>query len=531
MTTAAELIRSGNKEKLWNKYCGYLDLDIREYMQIQERLLLEEINIIKDSNLGRYFFGRRTPKNISEFLETIPLTNYENYEKFLLERDEKDLPPGKYFWARTSGRSGKYSCKWVPYTEKIYEKLGEVVVGAILLSSCKFKGDVTLEAGDVALLATAPLPYTSGYISRATDDQLDIRFVPPLDEGEKMGFMERISTGFSEAMDTGLDIFFGLASVLGKMGERFEEGGSGGNFSLKMLKPRTFMRLVKGFVRAKIAKRALLPKDIWRLKSIMTGGMDTDIYRKRIEYYWGKNPLEGYACTEGGMLGMQAWNHNGMTLFPDCNFYEFIPLDEHIKMKHDPNYQPKTLLMDQLKPGIYEFVFTNFYGGALLRYRIGDLLEVISLEDNEAGIRLPQFRFYSRADDLIDLGSMARFTETSIWKALDDCGVKYEDWTARKETQTSRPVLHIYLELKPIEERTQLEIEEMVMKHMRIVHADLAEMEEIFGNGQIKLSILPIGAFNRYIEAQREAGADLAHIKPPHMQPKDHIMERLTNHD
>jgi len=531
MTTAAELIREGHKEKLWNKYCGFLDLDINAYMQIQERLLLEEIDIIKDSNLGRHFFGKRAPKNIAEFIRSVPLTTYKDYESFLLEKGENDLPPAKYMWARTSGRSGKYTCKWVPYTEKIYEKLGEVVVGAILLSSCKYKGDVMLESGDVALLATAPLPYTSGYISRATDDQLDIRFVPPLDIGENMGFMERISAGFSEAMDTGLDIFFGLASVLGKMGERFEEGGTGGKFSLKILKPRTLARLIKGYTKAKIAKRAMLPKDIWKVKSIMTGGMDTDVYRKRIEYYWGKMPLEGYACTEGGMLGMQAWNHKGMTLFPDCNFYEFIPMEEHVKMKADPQYQPRTLLMDQLTPGIYEFVFTNFYGGALLRYRIGDLLEVISTRDEEVGINLPQFRFYSRADDLIDLGSMARFTETSIWKALDDSGVKYEDWTARKEYQDGRSILHIYVELKQKEEKEFQEIEELITNQIRIVHTEFAEMEDIFGDGQLKISLLPMGAFSRYIEAQRQAGADLAHIKPPHMQPQDQIMERLLKRD
>ncbi len=527
MTTAAEIIRQGNKEKLWEKYCGYLDLDINQYMQIQERLLLEEINIIKDSSLGRHFFGRKAPKSIDEFRRAVPVTTYEDYVDFLLEKNEDLLAPGNYRWARTSGRSGKYPCKWVPYTEKIYEKLGEVVVGAILLSSCKYKGDVTLEPGDVALLATAPLPYTSGYISRATDDQLDIRFVPPLDAAEQMGFMDRITTGFSMAMDTGLDIFFGLASVLGKMGERFEEGGSNGSFSLKMLKPRTLARLLNGYLKARLAKRPLLPRDIWKLKGIMTGGMDTDIYRKRIEYYWGRMPLEGYACTEGGMLGMQAWNFKGMTLFPDCNFYEFIPFDEHQKIKDNPSYQPEVRLMNELEPGIYEFVFTNFYGGVLMRYRIGDLLEVISLEDDETGIRLPQFRFYSRADDLIDLGSMARFTETSIWKALDDSGVKYEDWTARKERVDGQVLLHLYVELKDKETRYFEQIESVVVEQMKQVHTDFADLEEIFGNGQFKISLLPKGAFNRYIEAQRAAGADLAHIKPPHMQPKDHIMKRL----
>ena len=41
MTTAAKMISEGNREAVWNKYCGFLDLTITEYMQIQERLLLE----------------------------------------------------------------------------------------------------------------------------------------------------------------------------------------------------------------------------------------------------------------------------------------------------------------------------------------------------------------------------------------------------------------------------------------------------------------------------------------------------------
>lgn len=527
MTTAAELIREGNKEKIWNKYCGFLELKIEDYMEIQERLLLEQINILKESNLGKHFFGKKSPKTIEEYRNRVPLTTYEDYVPFLMDRSEKDLPPDNYRWARTSGRSGKYPCKWIPYTDRIYEKLGEVVVGAIILSSCKYKGDINIEPGDVALLATAPLPYTSGYISRATDDQLNIRFVPPLDEGEKMGFGDRISTGFSQAMEYGLDIFFGLASVLGKMGEKFEEGSAGGSFSLKTIKPRAIPRLLNGFIRAKLAKRNMLPKDIWNVKSIMTGGMDTDVYRKRIEYYWGNMPLEGYACTEGGMLGMQSWSFKGMTLFPDCNFYEFIPFEEHQKLKQDPNYQPKTLLMDELKPGIYEFVFTNFYGGALMRYRIGDLVEVVAMEDEDAGIALPQFQFYSRADDLIDIGSMARFTETSIWRAIDNSGIRYEDWTARKELFEGDSILHIYLEPKKDETRKIQEINKKIVKEMERVHSDFADMEKIFGDGQFKMTLLPVGAFNRYIEAQRKAGADLAHIKPPHMQPKDEILKRL----
>ncbi len=203
----------------------------------------------------------------------------------------KGLAARHYMWARTSGRSGTYHASGYPIQTKTM-KNGRGVIGAMILASCKYKGDVRLEPNDVVLLATAPLPYTSGYICHATDDQLDVRFVPSLAEAEKMGFGERISTGFSQAMDTGLDFFFGLASVLGKMGERFEEGNASGKPSLALLKPRTISRLLQGFIKAKIAKRNMLPKDIWNLKGVMTGGMDNDIYRKRIENYWEKCHLK-----------------------------------------------------------------------------------------------------------------------------------------------------------------------------------------------------------------------------------------------
>ena len=60
-------LAKGNKKKIWDKYCGYLDLDIDSYMQIQNRLLLEQIAIIKDCNLGKHFFGKKAPASVNEF--------------------------------------------------------------------------------------------------------------------------------------------------------------------------------------------------------------------------------------------------------------------------------------------------------------------------------------------------------------------------------------------------------------------------------------------------------------------------------
>ncbi|MBM3138064.1 MAG: GH3 auxin-responsive promoter family protein [Chloroflexi bacterium] len=528
MSLTSDLIKQGEKDKIWSKYCGHLELSMDEFMQIQKRLLFEQFEIWKDSEIGKHFLGKKMPKSVEEFRKNVPLTTYEDYVDFLIEKREETLPKANYRWARTSGKSGKYACKWMPLTDRMYERFGEAALTAMILSSCDYPGDVKITLDDVLLMGTAPLPYTSGYIAHSTKDLLGIPFVPPLEEAEKMDFFNRIAAGFSQGMELGIDYFYGLASVLGKMGERFEQGG-GGKFSWKMLKPPVLGRLVKGVVKSKLQRRKMLPKDIWNLKGVMTGGMDTDIYRKKVEYYWGKPPLEGYASTEGGVQALQAWNYKGMTMFPDVCFYEFIPFEEHLKNKENPNYQPKTLLMDELTPGIYEIVFTNLLGGVLMRYRIGDLLNFISLEDEEIGCKIPQFRFYSRGDDLIDISNMVRFNEKDIWNAFEESHLKYVDWTARKEIKDGKSIVHLYVEYQPGETMTVEMIEKSVETSLKKMHPDFEGMEEILGKENLKVTRLPDGAFSHYMEAAKAAGADLAHLKPPHMQPKDHILARLTN--
>ena len=52
MATAAELLRQGRRNEVWRKYCGFLDLSLEEFMEIQERLLMEQIDLLSKSELG-----------------------------------------------------------------------------------------------------------------------------------------------------------------------------------------------------------------------------------------------------------------------------------------------------------------------------------------------------------------------------------------------------------------------------------------------------------------------------------------------
>jgi len=167
------------------------------------------------------------------------------------------------------------------------------------MASASHSGEVRLEPNDKFLLATVPPPYISAFISRSAQEQLDVKFLPSLEEGENMDYAPRVALGFKLAMREGMDYFMGLASVLARMGEQFEQQSSSTKLSKEMLNPVTLLRLIRAFIIAIMNGRNLLPKDIWKLKGIMTGGADTIVYGSKIEYYWGRKPLQGFGCTEG----------------------------------------------------------------------------------------------------------------------------------------------------------------------------------------------------------------------------------------
>jgi phenylacetate-coenzyme A ligase PaaK-like adenylate-forming protein len=296
-----------------------------------------------------------------------------------------------------------------------------------------------------------------------------------------------------------------------------------------MLNPFVLWRLLRAVIITRVQKRNLLPKDIWKLKGIVTGGTDTAIFKDKIEHYWGIKPLEGYGCTEVGAIACQAWNFNGMTFTPDRNFLEFMPYEEHLKIKENPTYAAKTKLLNELEEGIYELVVTNFHGGVFTRYRVKDLFEVISIGDDEIGSVLPQFQLYSRNGDLIDLGGMVRLTERDIWKAIENSGISYQDFIARKEYVDQNVMLHLYIEPKPGKsvpiEDTRIKISNYLRENLQ----EYRDSEEILGIDPLVLSLLPLGAFQAYKTAQKQAGADLENLKPTHIQPDDRIVEQLLH--
>jgi hypothetical protein len=217
-----------------------------------------------------------------------------------------------------------------------------------------------------------------------------------------------------------------------------------------------------------------------------------------------------------------------MTFVPDINFFEFIPENEHIRSKQDPRYRPHTLLLDQVKPGEkYEIVFTSLGGGCFVRYRIGDMIRIVSRKDEELGIDIPQMLFESRCDDVIDLAAFTRLTETTIWQAIENIGIPYQDWVVRKEKAGSEPVLHLFIEAKVDQRGREREIVEAIHQALRRLDPDYRDMGEMIGLKPVTVTLLSSGTFQQYYLERQGAEVDLGQLKPPHIQPSDKVLGAL----
>ena len=127
-----------------------------------------------------------------------------------------------------------------------------------------------------------------------------------------------------------------------------------------------------------------MPKDLFKLKGFMVAGTDNQCYKDDLEHLWGIRPMELFAGTEPSIIGTETWTRNGMYFFPDTCFYEFITEADMLKNYEDPDFIPKTYLMDEVIPGEkYELVLTVLKGGAFARYRCGDMYRCVGLENRE----------------------------------------------------------------------------------------------------------------------------------------------------
>ena len=516
-----EKLHEYSKEEIWEEYCGFLNLSMEEFMTIQKRLLLEQIELWSSSALGQSILKGKYPHTIQEFREMVPLTTYEVYAPTLLPKQSSALPGDPVLWVQTTWEGGVHPIKVAPYTKSMLDTFKHNVISCLILATSQKKFDFDIEVTDHMLYALAPMPYVTGLLPLLFQDEIDIEFLPSVKDAVKMTFKERNVQGFRMGMKKGIEYFFGLGSVLYYVSQSLT-ALSGGNHSLKdkllSTSPKMLARYLMAKKKCRKENRELLPKDLFQLKGFMCAGTDNRCYKADLERMWGITPMEIFAGTEPTCIGCETWSREGVYFFPDSCFYEFIPEDELEKNMADKDYVPRTILWDEVMPGVvYELVLTVFKGGAFARYRVGDLFRCTGVGSKLEGNEIPRFQYVDRVPWIIDIAGFTRITENSINQAIELSRLPIADWTAKKEfTENNRPYLHLYVELERshlINSAISIRIlQDQLGIYFRYLDQDYEDLKKILGVDPLKITLLKCGTFGTTIRRMNPESCEISDL-------------------
>ena len=519
------IIQSDN-DSVWQKHCGFFDLTTEQFMAVQENLLAQQLKRIGNSPLSRKLIGDHTPQSVREFRRNVPLSTYQYYAPEFESGDENILLEKPYTWAHTSGGSNTF--KRVPYTRDFYQHALDTLMSAFILACSNQRGHSNLIEGDKVLFNVAPHPYLSGILANgACHSFTNLKAVMPADEHDSMDFKDKIAKGFELSLKTGVDIIIAMTSVLVKLGNDFGNLSQKESNSKRTKHPAALYRFARAYLHSRMEKRGILPKDLWPVKAIIGWGTDTGIYREQVRQAWGIYPYELHGCTEAGIIGLQNWSKKDLTLLPTSNFYEFIPEEEWLACRDNIFAQPATVLLPDLIPGNrYELVITSFHGMPFIRYRLGHLINVTSKDDDNAHVRLPQFTFESRADDLLDIAGFTRISEKTIIQALANINLNYEDWSIRKEINGKEVNLHLYIEMNG--NHSHQDVAATLHNTLTALDPGYRDLEQMMDIRPLKITPLQPGTFADYYTRKKMMGSELMQRKPPRMNaPDDTIRELL----
>ena len=214
-----------------------------------------------------------------------------------------------------------------------------------------------------------------------------------------------------------------------------------------------------------------------------------------------------------------------MVFPPNLVFLEFVPVDGQAE-PYAKDALSDTVLLDELEAGkSYEVIITQLYGMPLLRYRMKDVVKVTGLRDDETGINLPHIIFQRRVDEVINIAALAQIDERTLWEAIVATGIKYADWAACKEYDEGQSYLRLYIEVK--EEIAAAEVETRVDAQLKVADKDYQDIKTYLDQQPVRVTLLSPGTFLRYMELKKAEGADLAHLKPTHINPTGEVLECL----
>lgn len=515
-----------DRDTAWERFTGFRKLTVDQFCEIQEQLLTEQLRTIGASRIGMRLLRLQKPGSVEEFRNSVPITNYGDYNRFLDPDAKEELPAFEYMWAHTTGAQARY--KYVPYTRRAYMRMLDNLMGAFLLSTAREEGDVRIEPGSSIMYNVPPRPYLSGYAAFGMEQRFGLKGVLKPSTAEHMEFKTKVRTNFETALGKKVDLIISMTSVLVSAGEQFADSLAGRSTRKRPTKRdlswKAKTKLGLAFIKGAFSGRKPRAGDIFDAKGIIGWGVDTPIFRDQVEKHWGMKPDEIYACTEGGVMGMAGLNSQGMVFNPYMNFVEFLPSEEAAKLDADSTYEAKTHLLSEVKPDTdYEVIISSFYGMPFIRYRLGHHIVFTTVDGNQ----LPEFEFIGRSDDRLDIAGFTRIDEKTMWEAIQATELPIGSWTARTERVNERPVLHLYVETKePLDDELVAQQIHEALRERDEFYRDLEDMLQI---RPLEVTTLPFGTWDRYYDNRLKKGLELHYLVPPRMNSSEKDVNELVS--
>jgi hypothetical protein len=220
------------------------------------------------------------------------------------------------------------------------------IISTMILATSDRRGRFSMRPKDRFLFGMAPLPFFTGIIPYAIEGELTVQFMPEVNTAQRMSFGARNKEGFRLGLLGGIDIFFGMSSVVARMSEIFPTmiKGSGGGRSSKLklllsMRPRMAFRLLRALLRARRRAASCSPRICGIPRGSCAAVPILPALRKRSKATGVCARSRCLAAPSPPCIGTETWTKDGLVLFPDVCFYEFIPEQEMEKSLEDPSYQ------------------------------------------------------------------------------------------------------------------------------------------------------------------------------------------------
>ena len=78
------------------------------------------------------------------------------------------------------------------------------------------------------------------------------------------------------------------------------------------------------------------------------------------------------------------------------------------------------------------------------------------------------------------------------------------------------------------EEKEPDDLELMIDEQLKVVDTNYTDIHSHLGLQPVRVTLLPSGTFQRYNEEKVKEGADLAHLKPAHVNPPESVIQLLS---